>query len=114
MSKEEIPYISLYDYLGRAVRNSEDGIYVSQKAQERGIKPRTKLLPEEVQTDKYKSVATYPIDFLDTIYKRSDQVIVRRDELNQVLDRIKSLEIKLQELLNATNKHEPDADDLPF
>ena len=114
MSKEEIPYISLYDYLGRAVRNSEDGIYVSQKAQERGIKPRTKLLPEEVQTDQYKSVATYPIDFLDTIYKRSDQVIVRRDELNQVLDRIKNLEIKLQELLNATNKHEPDADDLPF
>ena len=114
MSKEETPYISLYEYLGRAVRNSEDGIYVSQKAQEQGIKTRTKLLPEEVQTDKYKSVATYPIDFLDTIYKRSDQVLVRRDEMNEVLQRINNLETKLNKLLDATSSNVDDADDLPF
>ena len=110
----EIQYISLYEYLGRAVRNSEDGIYVSQKAQEQGIKTRTKLLPEEVQTDKYKSVATYPIDFLDTIYKRSDQVLVRRDEMNEVLQRINNLETKLNKLLDATSSNVDDADDLPF
>ena len=114
MSKEEIPYISLYDYLGRAVRNSEDGIYVSQKAREQGIKPRAKLLPEEVQTDKYKSVATYPIDFLDSIYKQSDQNLVRKDELYEVLNRIQSLETKLNKLLDATNSNVNDADDLPF
>jgi len=114
MSKEEIPYISLYEYLGRSIRNSEDGIYVSQKAQEQGIKTRTKLLPEEVQTDKYKSVATYPIDFLDTIYKRSDQVLVRRDEMNEVLQRINNLETKLNKLLDATSSNVDDADDLPF
>ncbi len=112
MSK--IQYISLYDYLGRSTAKNKDGIQVAKLAEEQGIKLKYKMLPEAVQTDDYKSVATYPIDFLDTIYKRTDQVLVRRDEMNEVLRRINNLETKLEKLLNATNKHEPDADDLPF
>ena len=72
------------------------------------------MLPEEIQTDDYKSVATYPIDFLDTIYKRSDQVLVRKDEMMEVLRRVRDLEDKLNKLLNATNSNVNDADDLPF
>ena len=110
----EIQYISLYDYLGRSTAKNKDGIEVAKLADEKGIKPKFKLLPEEVQTDNYKSVATYPIDFLDTIYKRSDQVLVRKDEMMEVLGRVRDLEDKLNKLLNATNSNVDDADDLPF
>ena len=110
----EIQYISLYDYLGRSTAKNKDGIQVAKLADEKGIKPKYQMLPEEVQTDDYKSVATYPIDFLDTIYKRSDQVLVRKDEMMEVLGRVRDLENKLNKLLNATNSNVDDADDLPF
>jgi hypothetical protein len=110
----EVQYISLYDYLGRSTAKNNDGIEVAKLAEEKGIKPKYKLLPEEVQTDKYKSVATYPIDFLDTIYKRTDQVLVRKDEMNELLQRVKDLETKLNKLLDVTNSNVGDADDLPF
>tara|TARA_S200002703_G_scaffold8201_1_gene8343 strand:+ start:165 stop:509 length:345 start_codon:yes stop_codon:yes gene_type:complete len=114
MSKEEITYISLYDYLGRSTAKNQEGFKVASLAMEKGIKPKFKLLPEGAQTDDYKSVATYPIDFLDSIYKRSEQNLVRKDELDAVLQKVKELEEKLNKLLNVTNKHEPDTDDLPF
>jgi len=110
----EIQYISLYDYLGRSTAKNKDGIQVAKLADEKGIKPKYQMLPEEVQTDDYKSVATYPIDFLDTIYKRSDQVLVRKDEMMEVLGRVRDLENKLNKLLNATNSNVNDTDDLPF
>jgi hypothetical protein len=110
----QIEYISLYDYLGRSVRNSDDGYKVAEMAIQKGIKPKYKKLPEEVQTDKYKSVATYPIDFLDSIYKRPEQNLVRKDELYAVLRKVKELEEKLNNILNATNSNVNDADDLPF
>jgi len=114
MSKDEIIYMSLYDYLGRAVKNSEEGMRVADIAISKGIQPRPKLLPEELQTDKYKSVATYPLDFLDSIYKRSEQVLVCQDELMEVIGRVKDLEDKLNKLLNVTNSNVDDANDLPF
>ena len=110
----EIQYISLYDYLGRSTAKNKDGIEVAKLAEEKGIKPKYRLLPEEIQTDNYKSVATYPIYFLDTIYKRSYQVLVCRKEMDEVLQRINNLETKLNELLDAANSNVNDADDLPF
>ena len=110
----EVQYISLYDYLGRSTAKNKDGIEVAKLAEEKGIKPKYKLLPEEIQTDDYKSVATYPIDFLDTIYKRTDQVLVRKDEMNELLQRVRDLETKLNKLLDVTNSNVGDADDLPF
>lgn len=112
MSK--IQYISLYEYLGRSTAKNKDGLEVAKLADEKGIKPKYKMLPESMQTDDYKSVATYPIDFLDTIYKRQDQVLVRKDELNEVLARIRDLETNLNKLLNANNINVGPADDLPF
>jgi len=110
----EVQYISLYDYLGRSTAKNKDGIEVAKLAEEKGVKPKYKLLPEEIQTDDYKSVATYPIDFLDTIYKRSDQVLVRKDEMNELIQRVRDLETKLNKLLDVTNSNVGDADDLPF
>ena len=110
----EIQYISLYEYLGRSTAKNKDGIQIAKLADEKGIKLKYKMLPEAIQTDDYKSVATYPIDFLDTIYKRADQVLVRKDEMMEVLGRVRDLEDKLNKLLNATNSNGDDADDLPF
>jgi len=110
----EIQYISLYDYLGRSTAQNQEGIRVAKIADEKGIKPKYQLLPEAIQNDNYKSVATYPMDFLDTIYKRQDQVLVRKDEMIEVLGRVKDLEDKLNKLLNVTNSNVGPADDLPF
>lgn len=109
-----IPYVSLYDYLGRSTAKSDDGIRVAELAASQGIKPRTKMLPEDMQNDKYKSVATYPVNFLDSIYKRPEQVLVRKDQFDMLLEKVVRLENKLNELINVTNSNVGDADDLPF
>ena len=107
-------YVSLYDYLGRSTANSDDGIRVAELAASRGIKSGTKMLPEELQNDKYKSVATWPIDFLDSIYKRPEQILVRKDQFDMLHDKVTRLENKLNELINVTNSNVGPADDLPF
>lgn len=107
-------YVSLYDYLGRSTAKSDDGIRVAELAASRGIKPGSKLLPEELQNDKYKSVATWPVHFLDSIYKRPEQVLVRQDQFDMLQEKVARLENKLNELINVTNSNVGDADDLPF
>lgn len=109
-----IQYVSLYDYLGRSTKNGKDGIDVSNIAQERGIKPKYHLLPKELQTNDYKSVATWPIDFLDSIYNNNDQQLVRYTQFSTLLDKVTRLENKLNELINVTNSNVGPADDLPF
>ena len=42
----EIQYISLYDYLGRSTAQNQEGIRVAKIADEKGIKPKYKMLPE--------------------------------------------------------------------
>ena len=107
-------YVSLYDYLGRSTAKSDEGRKVAEVAASQGIKPGTKLLPEELQNDKYKSVATWPINFLDSIYKRPEQILVRKDQFDLLTDRVHRLENKLNELINVTNSNVGPADDLPF
>ena len=122
---EEIPYASLYEYLGRSTANNSEGLKVIEQAQERGIKLGYKLLPEALQTANYKSVATYPVEFLDSIYKRSDQVLARKDEIQELHDRIRDIESKLNKLISLDIKNKLDTlispdteikeiDDLPF
>ena len=112
MTKTE--YVSLYDYLGRSTAKSDEGIKVAELAASQGIKPGTKMLPEELQNDKYKSVATWPIHFLDSIYKRPEQILVRKDQFDMLHDKVTRLENKLNELINVTNSNVGPADDLPF
>ncbi len=107
-------YVSLYDYLGRSTAKSDEGIKVAELAASQGIKPGSKLLPEELQNDKYKSVATWPVHFLDSIYKKPQQVLVRQDQFDMLRDKVTRLENKLNELINATNSNVGPADDLPF
>ena len=107
-------YVSLYDYLGRSTANSDEGLKVAEVAASQGIKSGTKLLPEELQNDKYKSVSTWPIHFLDSIYKRPDQILVREDQFIMLRDKVDRLENKLNELINVTNSNVGPADDLPF
>ena len=109
-----ITYVSLYDYLGRSTSSTRDGIRVAELALEKGIKPKYQMLPESCQTDKFKSVATWPIDFLDSIYKRSEQILVREDQFIMLRDKVNRLETKLNELINVTNSNVGPADDLPF
>ena len=117
--EEEIPFVSLYEYLGRSTANNSEGLKVNERAQEQGIKLGYKLLPESLQTADYKSVATYPVDFLDSIYKRSETILVRQDQLQNCLDRVRDLEDKLNKLIAMEVKSklqkiiEP-KDDLPF
>ena len=114
MNDDNIQYISLYNYLGQSVRGTDHGIKVSELAIQKGIKPRYELLPTEVQTDDYKSVATYPLYFLDEIFKPREQDLVRKDELFELSTRVHKLEKIIKELKNATNSNVNDADDLPF
>jgi hypothetical protein len=116
---EEIPHVSLYEYLGRSTSKNNEGLKVSELAQSKGIKLGYKLLPENMHTDDYKSVATYPVEFLDSIYKRSEQVLVRQDEMQNLLDRVRDLESKLNKLISMEVKNKLDGlikpeDDLPF
>jgi hypothetical protein len=100
--------------LGRSTAKSDEGRKVAEVAASQGIKPGTKLLPEELQNDKYKSVATWPINFLDSIYKRPEQILVREDQFIMLRDKVDRLENKLNELINVTNSNVGPADDLPF
>ena len=107
-------YVSLYDYLGRSTAKSDEGRKVAEVAASRGIKPKYRLLPKELQTNDYKSVATWPIDFLDSIYNNNDQQLVRYTQFSTLLDKVTRLENKLNELINVTNSNVGPADDLPF
>ena len=109
-----ITYVSLYDYLGRSTSSTCDGIRVAELALEKGIKPKYQMLPESCQTDKFKSVATWPIDFLDTIYKRTHQVVVRQDEFIELKQKVQQLEQLINKITNVTNSNVGPADDLPF
>lgn len=123
-------YVSLYDYLGKASRESGLGKEVTKTAVERGIKIKYKLLPNELQTSNYKHVHTYPISFLNEYFsdniELANNTLLRVNALKPLTDRIKVLEEKINQLLTQnyqydTNNYErndepgeSDEYDLPF
>lgn len=113
MENNNEEYISLYEYLGRSTKNDGEGLRVMTEAKANNIKITYKSLPENLQTETYKSVAVYPVKFLDSIYKRSESDIVRRDEFQEIKNMILDIEKKLNSLLNNTEVID-DYDDLPF
>ncbi len=119
MENNNEEYISLYEYLGRSTKNDGEGLRVMTEAKANNIKITYKTLPESVQTEAYKSVAVYPVKFLDSIYKRSESDIVRRDEFQEIKDSILDIEKKLNILLALDVKGKLENicdtdDDLPF
>ncbi len=120
MENNNEEYISLYNYLGRSTKNNDEGLRVANEAKKKNIKITYKALPEELQTDTYKSVAVYPVKFLDSIYKQSESTIIRREEFQEMKNMILDIETKLNTLLaldvkdKLENIIETEEDDLPF
>lgn len=126
--KNNETYMSLYEYTGRA-GNGENGLgrKVNQQAHDQKIEVKYRDIPVPAQKDSFKSVCTYPVSFLNDYFGQNptelpdNSAFVRRTELIKVLQRIEELEANLnivinqiEKVQNATNKHEPDTDDLPF
>jgi len=116
--KNDEHYVSLYDYLGKASRESGLGQKVYNAAKEKGIHVIYSDIPEERQRPEYTRVATYPKSFLDEYFG-----VAPNDALET---RIVSLETKVQHLENivaeitktpikyVTNSNEHNDDYLPF
>lgn len=119
-------YVSLYDYLGKASRDSGLGKKVTAAAVERGIKIKYKLLPTELQTSNYRNVHTYPISFLNEYFSDNTELanntLLRVNALKPLTDRIKVLEEKINQLMqnyhydtnNYNRNNESGIDELPF
>jgi hypothetical protein len=106
-------YLSVYEYTGKAASNGV-GREVNEAAQKAGIKTIWKDLPEEVQRENYKQVATYPKSFLDKHFGNAPAI----HTLDQVYQKLVELEDKFNQLItklniNVTDPNEYD-DDLPF
>lgn len=128
--KNNEEYVSLYDYLGTSPKDYGVSKRVAEMAIERNIPIKYKVLPEHLQTERYKSVIIYPISFLDEYFQNSDIVLdrtpfVRRSVVLKLEARIMKLEQKLKELqekftvstptyINPDNSWSHSNDDLPF
>jgi hypothetical protein len=120
-------YMSLYEYKGHGSRQSGLGKQVNSAAKAAGIKIIYRPLPEHLVQKEYKSVATYPVSFLDKYFDyfdapattSTDQTKPIDSDFVNLLDRVEKLEQKLTKLLTmnnnyVTNSNEYDDDDLPF
>lgn len=110
--KSNEQYVSLYDYRGKASRESGLGQKVYESAKEKGIHVIYQDLPPDVSRPEYNRVATYPKAFLDEYFGRPVQL-----SLNEISQRLIALETQFEELIkkleiNVTNSD--DDDTLPF
>ncbi len=108
------PYLSVYEYTGKPASYNGIGREVNEAAQKASIKTVWKDLPEEMQRENYKQVATYPKSFLDKHFGNAPAI----HTLDQVYQKLVELEDKFNQLItkldnNVTHINEPD-DDLPF
>jgi hypothetical protein len=115
--KSNDQYMSLYDYSGKASRESGLGQKVYEAAKEKNIHVIYQDLPPDLSRPEYNRVATYPKSFLDEYFGVEtvntnisiEDVYSQLIELNQKFDQLIS---KLEP--NVTNSVEPVDDDLPF
>lgn len=103
-------YVSLYDYLGKASRDSGLGKEVTAAAVEKGIKIKYKLLPTELQTSNYTHVHTYPISFLNEYFSDNTELanntLLRVNALKPLTYRIKVLEEKINQILTQNYQYD--------
>ena len=112
-------YLSIYEYTGKPAGWNGIGKEVNEAAQKAGIKTVWKDLPEEMQRETYKQVATYPKSFLDKHFGNDvEYTVVDESTIKIIHEKLIALENKFDQLIkkldnNVTNNNEHD-DDLPF
>jgi hypothetical protein len=108
--------MSLFEFRGTAARQSGLGKEVNTAAKAKGVAIVYQPLPEHLQKPEFKSVATYPVSFLNEYFgvQSTPTMTLTLEELSEKLN---ALERQFTELLqkleiNTTNSY--DDDDLPF
>jgi hypothetical protein len=107
-------YMSLYEYTGKPAGWNGIGREVNVAAQSASIKTIWRDLPEDMQRENYKQVATYPKSFLDIHFGNTPKPTI--DQLHQKLVELENkFNALIAKLDNNITIHinEPD-DDLPF
>ena len=91
---ELLTKISLFEYLGYSVAGTSLPLEVMQAAKAQAINIEFKPLPYDKHRLNYKSVAIYPIKFLDDYFSDRPEtpVIVKRHEFESLQDRVSKLE----------------------
>jgi hypothetical protein len=97
MSSNE-QYKSLYDYRGQASRQSGLGKQVNDAAKAKGIKIIYEPLPEHLVREEYKTVATYPVSFLDEYFGNESKPEVSSATRGDILQRLVDLETQFKQL----------------
>jgi hypothetical protein len=115
MSSNE-QYKSLYDYRGQASRQSGLGKQVNDAAKAKGIKIIYEPLPEHLVREEYKTVATYPVSFLDEYFGNESKPEVSSATRGDILQRLVDLETQFKQLSAKIDTliTKETYDDLPF
>lgn len=110
------PYLSVYEYTGKPSGYNNVGREVNEAAQKAGIKTVWRDLPEEMQRENYKQIATYPKSFLDKHFGNDvEYTLIDDATINMIYNRLTALEDKFDQLIEKLDtKQEEDDDDLPF
>jgi len=110
-------YLSVYEYTGKPSGYNNVGKEVNEAAQKANIKVVWRDLPEDMQRENYKRIATYPTSFLDKHFGNNN-IVVDNNFLLLLHEKLIALENKFDQLLkkldnNITDNKEED-DELPF
>jgi hypothetical protein len=110
------PYLSVYEYTGRASSFNGIGREVNEAAQRDNIKVVWRDLPIDVQRDNYKQVATYPKSFLDKHF--GNDPAPQAYMIDQIYQKLVDLETKFNLLIYKLDNQpihvDTDDDELPF
>jgi hypothetical protein len=113
-------YLSVYEYTGKPSGYNNVGKEVNEAALKANIKVIWRDLPEDVQRENYKRIATYPKSFLDKHFGNDvEYTLINDATINMIYTRLTALEDKLDQLItkldnNVTNNNKHDDDELPF
>ena len=107
--KNNDQYMSLYDYSGKASRESGLGQKVYEAAKSKNIHVIYQDLPPDLSKPEYNRVATYPKSFLDDYFGKTTPTDTFASELVQadllyLLERLQSIENKFDELIKKLDK----------
>jgi len=91
-------YLSVYEYTGKPSGYNNVGKEVNEAAQKANIKVVWRDLPEDMQRENYKRIATYPTSFLDKHFGNNN-IVVDNNFLLLLHEKLIALENKFDQLL---------------